>query len=164
MLKKALLVSTALVGLAAVSAPASAGEHVIFSADTTAASPSGMTPVLSFTTTAAFPVEVTVVDCCVVGDYYATWLNGVNIGTTPFEPEFGSASGFPNSMATFIGHVVAGTNTIQLVDQTDFLLPAGVSVTVSAPEPSTWAMMLLGFAGLGFAAYRRARPMAALTT
>ncbi|HEY3623047.1 MAG TPA: PEP-CTERM sorting domain-containing protein [Roseiarcus sp.] len=25
------------------------------------------------------------------------------------------------------------------------------------PEPSTWAMMLLGFAGLGFAAYRHAR-------
>jgi hypothetical protein len=25
------------------------------------------------------------------------------------------------------------------------------------PEPSTWAMMLLGFAGLGFAAYRQAR-------
>lgn len=28
---------------------------------------------------------------------------------------------------------------------------------VSVPEPSTWAMMLLGFAGLGFAGYRRAR-------
>jgi PEP-CTERM motif len=27
----------------------------------------------------------------------------------------------------------------------------------AAPEPSTWAMMLLGFAGLGFAGYRRAR-------
>ena len=27
----------------------------------------------------------------------------------------------------------------------------------SAPEPSTWAMMLLGFAGLGFIGYRRAR-------
>jgi hypothetical protein len=25
------------------------------------------------------------------------------------------------------------------------------------PEPSTWAMMLLGFAGLGFAVYRRTR-------
>jgi PEP-CTERM motif len=25
------------------------------------------------------------------------------------------------------------------------------------PEPSTWAMMLMGFAGLGFAAYRRGR-------
>jgi hypothetical protein len=27
----------------------------------------------------------------------------------------------------------------------------------SVPEPSTWAMMLLGFAGLGFAGYRRTR-------
>ena len=27
---------------------------------------------------------------------------------------------------------------------------------VTVPEPSTWAMMLLGFAGLGFAGYRRA--------
>jgi hypothetical protein len=27
----------------------------------------------------------------------------------------------------------------------------------STPEPSTWAMMLLGFAGLGFAGYRKAR-------
>jgi unsaturated chondroitin disaccharide hydrolase len=27
----------------------------------------------------------------------------------------------------------------------------------TVPEPSTWAMMLLGFAGLGFAGYRRAR-------
>jgi PEP-CTERM motif len=25
------------------------------------------------------------------------------------------------------------------------------------PEPSTWAMMLLGFGGLGFAGYRHAR-------
>jgi hypothetical protein len=25
----------------------------------------------------------------------------------------------------------------------------------TVPEPSTWAMMLLGFAGLGFAGYRR---------
>jgi hypothetical protein len=28
---------------------------------------------------------------------------------------------------------------------------------VGAPEPSTWAMMALGFAGLGFAGYRKAR-------
>ena len=35
---------------------------------------------------------------------------------------------------------------------------------VLVPEPSTWAMMLLGFAGLGFAGYRRgskARPASA---
>jgi PEP-CTERM motif len=29
------------------------------------------------------------------------------------------------------------------------------SITASIPEPSTWAMLLLGFAGLGFMAYRR---------
>jgi hypothetical protein len=28
--------------------------------------------------------------------------------------------------------------------------------SVSTPEPSTWAMMLIGFAGLGFAGYRKA--------
>jgi hypothetical protein len=28
-------------------------------------------------------------------------------------------------------------------------------IGTAAPEPSTWAMMLLGFAGLGFAGYRR---------
>ena len=32
----------------------------------------------------------------------------------------------------------------------------GVWIEVPAvPEPSTWAMLLLGFAGLGFVAYRR---------
>ena len=36
------------------------------------------------------------------------------------------------------------------------LSPADLSVA-AVPEPSTWAMMLLGFVGLGFAGYRRAR-------
>jgi hypothetical protein len=31
------------------------------------------------------------------------------------------------------------------------------SGVAASPEPSTWAMMLLGFAGLGFAGYRKAR-------
>jgi hypothetical protein len=34
-------------------------------------------------------------------------------------------------------------------------IAAGASLTSAVPEPSTWAMMLLGFAGLGFMAYRR---------
>jgi hypothetical protein len=34
--------------------------------------------------------------------------------------------------------------------------PSGLDVAMSAvPEPSTWAMMILGFAGIGFMAYRR---------
>jgi hypothetical protein len=31
------------------------------------------------------------------------------------------------------------------------------SVTSAVPEPSTWAMMMLGFAGVGFMAYRRSQ-------
>jgi hypothetical protein len=30
-------------------------------------------------------------------------------------------------------------------------------ITTSVPEPSTWAMMLIGFAGLGYAGYRTSR-------
>ncbi len=37
-----------------------------------------------------------------------------------------------------------------------FIFSPGVfDATASVPEPSTWAMMLLGFAGIGFMAYRR---------
>jgi hypothetical protein len=34
-------------------------------------------------------------------------------------------------------------------------------INVGVPEPATWAMMLLGFAGLGYAGYRRARELRA---
>jgi hypothetical protein len=35
--------------------------------------------------------------------------------------------------------------------------------TVTVPEPSTWAMMLVGFAGLGYAGYRKTKTSAALS-
>jgi PEP-CTERM motif len=37
----------------------------------------------------------------------------------------------------------------------DGVLSLTSSVTTAVPEPSTWAMMILGFAGVGFMAYRR---------
>ena len=37
------------------------------------------------------------------------------------------------------------------------LTPCNRCQTSGVPEPSTWAMMLLGFAGLGYVGYRRAR-------
>jgi hypothetical protein len=50
------------------------------------------------------------------------------------------------------GTTVAGMNPEDLV----------LSVTVpQVPEPSTWAMMLTGFAGLGFLSYRASRKAAA---
>jgi hypothetical protein len=39
----------------------------------------------------------------------------------------------------------------------DWLYAAEVA---AVPEPSTWAMLLIGFAGIGFAAYRRRAPAA----
>jgi PEP-CTERM motif len=47
----------------------------------------------------------------------------------------------------------------KLIDGT-FSLDAGaerVTIAAAVPEPTTWAMMLLGFAGIGFTAYRRKR-------
>jgi hypothetical protein len=38
----------------------------------------------------------------------------------------------------------------------------GDLIAPSVPEPSTWAMMTLGFAGVGFMAYRRRRQAAAI--
>jgi hypothetical protein len=45
--------------------------------------------------------------------------------------------------------------TIVLYGSGDFVLGGAI------PEPSTWAMMLVGFAGLGFAGYRSSRRCAA---
>jgi hypothetical protein len=41
-------------------------------------------------------------------------------------------------------------------------LPPGFSIAqiTAVPEPSTWAMLLIGFAGIGFAGYRRSRASA----
>jgi hypothetical protein len=47
--------------------------------------------------------------------------------------------------------VMAGSPSILLLINN----PPGTWQVAAVPEPSTWAMMILGFAGLGFMAYRR---------
>ena len=71
--------------------------------------------------------------------------NWNNVATVEIAP----APGFPDNW---------GSNTIEM-DNVILGLPAAVG---SVPEPSTWAMMLLGFAGLGFAGYRRVAAKAAI--
>ena len=52
-----------------------------------------------------------------------------------------------------------GTGAVELALSVA-LIPDQLTVSLGAPEPSTWAMMALGFAGLGFAGYRRAPKVA----
>jgi hypothetical protein len=70
---------------------------------------------------------------------------------------------------SFSDTLSGGSSLYSLSDQGTLLLDAGASVsggqdvTVAiVPEPSTWAMMAIGFAGLGFAGYKRARRRPAL--
>ncbi len=51
---------------------------------------------------------------------------------------------------------LASLATLFLVDENGHFSEVTVTpITAAVPEPSTWAMMVLGFAGLGFLAHRR---------
>ena len=72
--------------------------------------------------------------------------------------------------SSFIGFVSDGTITSLTVESVQpgngFLWPTVDNLTLAqgltsaVPEPSTWAMMILGFAGVGFLAYRRRKTSA----
>jgi PEP-CTERM motif len=49
------------------------------------------------------------------------------------------------------------------IEGTDSNGAAEFTLTAAVPEPSTWAMMILGFCGLGFMAYRRKQNGTALS-
>jgi fibro-slime domain-containing protein len=67
---------------------------------------------------------------------------------------------------TTISDLLPGSNTVEVffadrhITQAALTFDADVTLTPSVPEASTWAMMLTGFAGLGFAAFRRGRKTA----
>jgi PEP-CTERM motif len=57
----------------------------------------------------------------------------------------GIADGGTTDTSTPYGLIVASTGAETF----------GTAVITAVPEPSTWAMMILGFLGVGFVAYRR---------
>jgi PEP-CTERM motif len=66
---------------------------------------------------------------------------------------------FDNGVSPTTGMNYGGFG-VAVVTSTETLSYVAGGVTATAPEPSTWAMMLLGFAGLGFAGYRKSRKAA----
>ena len=63
----------------------------------------------------------------------------------------------------FLGGIAANGGTGYFSLEEAVSLSAPPVITPGTPEASTWAMMLLGFAGLGFAGYRKARAVKALS-
>ena len=86
-----------------------------------------------------------VINVSVVADVQLTYSSMLGISETAS----GSASADPTFAIddpAFANYTIVG-------------VPAGPAA-VATPEPATWAMTLLGFAGLGFAGYRASRKTA----
>ncbi|MBV8745941.1 MAG: TIGR03118 family protein, partial [Xanthobacteraceae bacterium] len=98
-----------------------------------------------------------------VGNLYDSKVNAYNLMTDHLDGSFTVNTGVASSVGLWALDFGNGTTgladtlyfTSGINDQKDGLFGSITSVT-SVPEPSTWAMMLLGFAGLGFA-FRQSR-------
>jgi PEP-CTERM motif len=89
-------------------------------------------------------------DCTGCGPGFAGGLTG------PFSFVLSAASALTPSSLGF--NTVSGNNiyfTTDIVIANGNTGNVGATVSSAVPEPSTWAMMILGFLGIGFMMYRR---------
>lgn len=98
-------------------------------------------------------------------------IDGVSVASY----DFGDGASGPvtlRSTLNFVTTLAAGSHTLSLQATRNFAPGRGVTsqyfdnvsldVVAAVPEPSTWAMMILGFFGLGFMIHRRKSKAAAL--
>jgi hypothetical protein len=126
--------------------------------------PAGGAP---WTITLSKPGELTITDVQESGDQFTLTFTGATTGTV--------MTSTPVSFAADVGACISCALANPDFSSGVFALNAGTTsffgapvtmrapgdfefeVTSGVPEPSTWAMMLLGFAGLGIAGYRNAK-------
>jgi PEP-CTERM motif len=78
--------------------------------------------------------------------------------------DFGAAQQFTYAGGSFslqVNDLVLSTNRFQHIDAETL---TGTITVAAVPEPSTWAMMILGFAGVGYMTYRRRKQSNKLIT
>jgi len=123
--------------------------------------------------------NVIVTDIFVPGDNYWVYDNGALVGTTnaadctadgPGGCTVGgpvyAANGLAGWASPLFAHLDFAAKAGDLITIQVKSIPTGFTDSTvalsSVPEPATWAMMLIGFAGLGFASYRASRKSVAL--
>jgi hypothetical protein len=131
----------------------------------------------SFSTTAAGVIDFSADIASMGGPYSANGagglftvsLNGVVLDTY----DFGSIAqnGVERSTLNFSTLVGIGVQNLEILvtrPNTSFLVGqyidniSATETVAAVPEPSTWAMIILGFAGVGYMTYRRRNQAAAL--
>ena len=99
-----------------------------------------------------FPLGVTIgtydhtFDLTLASSYNAAFLNSAQIGGNVSTAE----AALPNALNDGTAYLNIHTNEFPSGEIRGFF-----ALTVAVPEPSTWAMMILGFTGVGYMAYRR---------
>jgi len=122
---------------------------------------------LTFLTTTTGNVYLNLISGTPSGDAFQSLVFTYSIdGSTPVVETFATvaaADAFFSGNPINLGDLTAGTQTLDLSYAFTAMGDApGYEVTFDTsrapvPEPSTWAMMMLGFAGLGYASWRRGR-------
>jgi len=114
------------------------------------------------TTTASGILNATLPGSSILVNWYA---NGIQI--VPSYSYTTPSSGMQSFSGSGTSLVMTGGSPFPLeialvgIIQDGELLNLQTEIEATIPEPSTWAMMLIGFAGLGFAGYRRAKAVRA---
>ena len=105
-----------------------------------------------------------------MGNFKVTFTATISGGTFNGDPVFAVFSPTTNFTGGFVGWEGLDQNGVSesVFDEHSGTFGGTLAVIQiglpPVPEPSTWAMMLVGFGGLGFAAYRAKRSAKAAVT
>lgn len=100
----------------------------------------------------------------VAGVVLNDWMAPPHLGSSPIQsgsdPAKPAPQTDPATSASTTTEVVNSTSQIEIVLPPDVLNDPPIA---PVPEPSTWAMLILGFAGVALLTYRRRRIAARIT-